>query len=269
MSVKSKRSHVRTALCTAGVTALLVLGVSVASAEQPAETAEAQGAYSPAVQALFDADAAKFETVASNDNTFASRTKYAADQPEPAQSAANAGMDPQAVPYVSEQYIADNTPHVTVLEDGTQIQTVPNDIGYDTYKLVDFMPSYNLYYLNGEHRGCNACHDDLAELVSNMDDFDHQDITRCAPVQYTVQMCIDCHTWQPGYITQQYNFGDLIHNVHNNLHGDAFTAMGGDCWSCHIVQDSSTTDTLSTNDMVALPMFDEYKHRDIMRKLSK
>ena len=138
MSDKPKRSLLKTTLCTAGVSAALVLGVCSALADQAPQEQTAEGEYSPAVQALFDADAEKFESVATNDNTFASRTKYAADQPEPAQSAANVGMDPQAVPYVSDQYIADNTPAVTVLEDGTQIQSVPNDIGYDAYKLVDF-----------------------------------------------------------------------------------------------------------------------------------
>ena len=244
-------------LATAGLALALSASPSVSKAQ---ESASGDGEYSPAVQALFDADSAKFEGSASNDNTFASGTKYAADQPEPAQSAANAGSDAQSTPYVSDQYIADNTPTVKVEDDGTQIQTVPEDIGYDTYKVNDFMPSFNLNYLNGENRGCNSCHDDLAELVSNMPDFDHQDITRCAPVQYTVQMCIDCHTWQPGYITQQYSFGDLMHMIHTQKNAEAFSSMGGNCFSCHFATDSNTEDTLSTNDTTTMGLFDEVKH---------
>ena len=244
-------------LATAGLALALSSSPSVSKAQ---EGASQDGEYSPAVQALFDADSAKFEGSASNDNTFASGTKYAADQPEPAQSAANAGSDAQSTPYVSDQYIADNTPTVKVKDDGTQIQTVPEDIGYDTYKVNDFMPSFNLNYLNGENRGCNSCHDDLAELVSNMPDFDHQDITRCAPVQYTVQMCIDCHTWQPGYITQQYSFGDLMHMIHTQKNAEAFSSMGGNCFSCHFATDSNTEDTLSTNDTTTMGLFDEVKH---------
>lgn len=262
---------VAAALCAAGLAAALgglgaisgTPSLAVANAEESQESASSDGEATPTgdtVESLFANDADKFEGSASNDNTFASRTKYAADQPEPAQSAASAGMDAQSTPYTSEQYVADNTPTVKVLDDGTQIQIIPNDIGYDAYKLVDFMPSYNKTYLNGENRGCGACHDDLAQLVCNMSDFDHQDITRCAPVQYTVQMCIDCHTWQPGYITQQYTFGDLIHNIHQTKYADAFSSMGGNCWSCHIAQDTNTQDTLSTNDLLTLPLFDEVKH---------
>lgn len=234
-------------VCTAGLGLVLAAPVVAMAEEAPAE-----GEYSPAVQALFDADQDKFDRVASNENTFAAGTKYAADRPEAAQSADNVGLDPQSVPYTSEQYIADNTPTVYVDADGTQTQRVPNDIGYDAYKLVDFMPSFNLTYLDGENRGCGACHEDLAELVSTMDDFDHQDITRCAPVKdTTVQMCIDCHTWQPGYITQQYAFGDLIHQIHYSK-TEGFTAMGGDCWNCHF--------TVSDNADAGMTLYDLKKH---------
>lgn len=237
-------------LCCAGL-GLALHGATMAQADETPAQKDAQE-YSAAVQELFDNDAAKFETTPSNDNTFSSGTKYAADQPEAAQNADNVGNDPQSAPYTSEQYIADNTPKVEVREDGTQIQRVPNDIGYDAYKLVDFMPSFNLTYLDGQNRGCGACHDDLGELVSTMDDFDHQDITRCAPTDITVQMCIDCHTWQPGYITQQYAFGDLVHELHYGKNADTFDAMDGDCWSCHF--------SVSGNDEAGLPLFDEIKH---------
>ena len=254
-------------LVTAGLSIALTTAPGVSNAEESSST-ETDGEYSSAVQALFDADSAKFDRSATNDNTFASRTKYAADQPEPAQSAVNAGTDPQSTPYISDQYIADNTPSVTVKDDGTQIQTVPEDIGYDAYKVNDFMPSFNLNYLDGENRGCNSCHDDLAALVSNMSDFDHQDITRCAPVQYTVQMCIDCHTWQPGYITQQYSFGDLMHMIHTRKNSEAFTSMGGNCFSCHFSYDTNTQDTLSTNDTTDMALFDEVKH-DVFGGITK
>ncbi len=248
------------AVATAGLFAALGLVSANQAKATEDSSADDDSQYGPVVSQLFQNDQSMFDRVASNDNTFASGTKYADDQPEPAQDASNVGLDTQAAPYVSEQYFEDNAPTVYTLEDGTQVQRIPNDVGYDAYKIVDFMPSYNKTYLNGENRGCGACHDDLAELVSNMTDFDHQDISRCAPVEYTVQMCIDCHTWQPGYITQQYTFGDLIHNIHQVNYADQFSALGGNCWSCHLAVSSSTEDTYTGNDTLSFPLYDEVKH---------
>ena len=92
-------------VCTAGLGLALAVVPAMSMADDAtqggtdqASSASADGAqsqgdaeYSPAVQALFDADADKFEGTATNDNTFASGTKFADVQPEPAQSAANDG----------------------------------------------------------------------------------------------------------------------------------------------------------------------------------
>jgi len=174
-------------------------------------------------------------------NTYAASSPYAADEPSAPTDASGAGTDSQSTTYSSEKYIEDNTPKVTTLTDGTQIQLVPNDIGVSAYRGLDFMPSYNLHYLHADKRGCNSCHADLAQTVSNMTDYDHEDLTRCAPTQLTVQQCVDCHTWQLAYISEQNAFGDMIHQIHYTNHGDAFTSESGNCWSCHYVMSNGPT----------------------------
>ena len=32
--------------------------------------------------------------------------------------------------------------------------------------------------------------------------------------EMTVDQCLFCHTYSPGYIPTQYEFGTLIHNIH-------------------------------------------------------
>lgn len=47
-------------------------------------------------------------------------------------------------------------------------------------------------------------------------------------------MCMDCHDTSSmiaANVTSNGTFGGLMHAVHAN--NEAFTQMGGDCWSCH------------------------------------
>ena len=51
----------------------------------------------------------------------------------------------------------------------------------------------------------------------------------------TVQQCLFCHSYAPGYIAKQYEFGTLMHAVHYNTRNKAEFANDyqGDCMSCH------------------------------------
>jgi DMSO/TMAO reductase YedYZ molybdopterin-dependent catalytic subunit len=133
---------------------------------------------------------------------------------------------------IEEEY----APVVTELEDGTRIQRTPTegenhttlDTSY-TYHLPEETVPYNTYYLKADQRGCNACHADLAETLNNMD-YAHVDLSNSYGIQITVQMCIDCHTFGYGYMTNQNSFGSLIHGIH--AEGQA------DCWNCHVATGS-------------------------------
>lgn len=122
-------------------------------------------------------------------------------------------------------------PEVTRLADGTLVQRTPSegtvyttlDTSY-TYHTPEQGVPYNTYYLKADSRGCNACHADLAEQL-NASPYPHADLTNGYGIQITVQMCIDCHTFGYGYMTNQNSFGSLIHGIHST--GQA------DCWNCH------------------------------------
>lgn len=127
-----------------------------------------------------------------------------------------------------EQY----APEVRVLEDGTKVQRTPSegavftslDSSYTYHTPTDGIP-YNTYYLKADSRGCNACHEDLAQTL-NDGIYPHADLNNPYGIQITVQMCQDCHTFGYGYITNQNSFGTLIHGIHAT--GQA------DCWNCHV-----------------------------------
>lgn len=109
-------------------------------------------------------------------------------------------------------------PQVKTLESGVQVQRTPSDDGI-----------YNTYVLKGDQRGCAACHASLQDTLNNLP-MGHMDINFAGDVDVTVVHCISCHTYSPGYVPEYYNFGSVVHGLHHN---DAFTAMGGDCMSCH------------------------------------
>lgn len=142
-------------------------------------------------------------------------------------------------------------PEVTRLEDGTLIQRTPTegvnftalDTSY-TYHLPEDNVPYNTYYLKADDRGCNACHADLAEQL-NASIYPHADLTNSYGIQITVQMCLDCHTFGYGYITNQNSFGSLIHGIHST--GQA------DCWNCHVATGSGE----------GMQLWDEVKHEQL------
>lgn len=160
---------------------------------------------------------------------------------------ANDAADP-AETTLLEQY----APQVSVLDDGTFVQRTPSEgtnlwtlDGSYTYHMPegDFVP-YNTYYLKADSRGCNACHADLAQTL-NASPYQHVDLSNSYGIQVTVQMCIDCHTFGWGYITNQNAFGSLVHGIHAT--GQA------DCWNCHVATGSGE----------GMQLWDEAKHTQL------
>ncbi|MEG2262406.1 MAG: molybdopterin-dependent oxidoreductase [Raoultibacter sp.] len=140
-------------------------------------------------------------------------------------------------------------PEVKERENGTRIQRTPDEgeitTALDTsysYHLPDKAMPYNTYYLKADEKGCNACHDDLAETLASMD-YDHVDLRNTFGIQTTVQMCKDCHTFGYGYQTNQNSFGSLIHGIHD-------TEEKASCWSCHV----------GTGSGEGMELWDEKKH---------
>ena len=130
-------------------------------------------------------------------------------------------------------------PLVTERPDGTLVQRTPSEIDILStitddwpYHYPENMPAYNIYYLDADNRGCNACHNDLAETLKAMQSYLHVDLTNSYGIQVGVQQCIDCHTFGFYYITNQYSFGSLIHGIHGTNRDRA------DCWNCHIATGS-------------------------------
>lgn len=140
----------------------------------------------------------------------------------------------------AEQY----APKVTTLANGVQVQRTPTEFYAGVYHNPGETISYNTYYLKADNRGCTACHQDLAELLSNME-YDHVDLRNTMGIEATLAQCIDCHSYSPGYLTEFYGFGSLIHGIH--FDNAAFT---GECMSCHN----------ATNDGTGMQLWDLTKH---------
>lgn len=87
----------------------------------------------------------------------------------------------------------------------------------------------NEQFVNAGNRGCNSCHDDLAQVMYRQEP-EHI-------VQYmgfgkkgTIQDCLVCHDFH-GARSGIY-FGDAIHVAH---YSNEVFAENGNCWSCHAV----------------------------------
>ena len=139
-------------------------------------------------------------------------------------------------------------PIVTELADGRFVQRTPSEnisADYDAegaYSHPAKNALYNCAYLKADERGCNACHDDLGALLNSCS-YGHTDLTNNIGIDIDVQMCIDCHTVGEGYQTTFYDFGTLIHGIHQDVE-DAT------CASCHNV----------TEDGEGFTMWDVSKH---------
>ena len=146
-------------------------------------------------------------------------------------------VDENYDPYHIEQELAANmaeqqlnyAPKVTTLENGVQIQRTPSDDGI-----------YNTYVLKADSRGCAACHNNLRETLNNLP-MGHMDLHFAGDIDVTVEHCIGCHTYSPGYVPEEYSFGSLVHGLHKT---DTFTQVGGSCMSCHDANEGSGQMTL-------------------------
>lgn len=108
-------------------------------------------------------------------------------------------------------------PKVVTLDNGVQVQKVPND---------PFL--WNTKGLDAEHRGCAACHD-ITEMIQQMD-ITHPELKNPYNVDETIDFCFMCHY-------AALNIGDSMHTIHMN--SKAFQQMGGSCNSCHYIDTNS------------------------------
>lgn len=143
-------------------------------------------------------------------------------------------------------------PKVITLSNGLQVQRTPSEDSAGVYHTPGKSISYNTYYLNADNRGCTACHDDLSTTLKKMT-YKHVDLTNKLGIEMSVQQCLDCHSYSPGYVTEENGFGTLIHGLHDKRN-EGFTNAKGDCWSCHV----------ATNDGKNMQQWDLVKH-DLLR----
>lgn len=111
--------------------------------------------------------------------------------------------------------------------------------------------TWNEKYVNAGNRGCNSCHESLQSVIDNSGlAYDHP----ISKVGYSnsrnvtvLDGCLSCHAIH----TADYGnyFADAIHTVHYSSAG--FTNdLGGNCWTCHAINDTADLTQLGTTDMV-------------------
>lgn len=118
-------------------------------------------------------------------------------------------------------------PEVRTLADGTKVQLTP-DVPNGHFAYPNTPTSYNTYYMDADNRGCMSCHvDGLADLVENKMMQTHIEMSNGYGTDVTPMECQLCHDVGTGYVTENFQFGNLIHGIHNK---STFT---GDCMTCH------------------------------------
>ena len=168
---------------------------------------------------------------------------------------------------VKEQMAQDSAvnyaPQVRTLKNGVQVQRTPNggdSIGINSYYANTFFDSmgFNNKYLKADRRGCGACHEDLATVATNLKGYPHLQFasnTEGLEIDMNVGQCMICHNYAGG-TTDAFTFGNLMHMLHD---GDnkAFSALGGDCWSCHY----------AAEDGESMQLWDDVKY-DVLRGIT-
>lgn len=140
-------------------------------------------------------------------------------------------------------------PEIRTLPDGQMVQRTPSEL---TERARQGMTPYNIYRLNNDNRGCNSCHADLNKVLENLSQTMHPSPnSEILNAEMTVDQCLFCHTYSPGYIPTQYEFGTLMHNVHYGIEfADEFEdEYNGNCYSCHD----------ATNDGLGMMLWDQTK----------
>lgn len=89
----------------------------------------------------------------------------------------------------------------------------------DTYSTTDM--------LNAGNRGCNACHEDLWDVMNMKDGYNHILTHVGYDKALTYQDCEPCHRGHTA-LTGPY-LGDLIHASHYG--SEVFQEANGNCWS--------------------------------------
>ena len=148
-------------------------------------------------------------------------------------------------------YQQKNAPKITTLSNGVQVQRTPTEYDAGVYSQPYSTLTYNTTMLKADQRGCVACHADLIETLNQMDSYVHVNLSNNMGLTLDVNGCIDCHTYSPGYVLEAYGFGSLIHGLHAT---NAFSAAGGNCFTCHN----------ATADGQGLTLWDNVKY-DVMR----
>ena len=152
-----------------------------------------------------------------------------------------------------DQVATEYAPEVRTLPNGQMVQRTPTEyeVNPDAWQIQAGSNSYNTYWLDADNRGCESCHADMNSLLKHLP-YEH-------PVAWndeldnktTLQQCLFCHSYAPGYIAKQYEFGTLIHNVHYGLVSDGRfeDEYKGNCYSCHD----------ATNDGEGMALWDQTK----------
>ena len=168
--------------------------------------------------------------------------------------------EPREVEVMASEYAADveaalqeraekYASKVTTLSNGVKVQRTPNT-NDAVFHLWGHDLTYNNYYLNADNRGCAACHN-LNTLMDSAPLPQHISLNNAMGIEINVQMCMSCH--RMGSVTGN-SMNDILHNKHCN--SAAFSAMGGNCWSCHYTTLEGET-----------VLWDDVKH-DVMRGIS-
>ena len=124
-------------------------------------------------------------------------------------------------------------PELRTLPSGQIVQRTPSEL---TERARQGKTPYNIYRLNNDNRGCNSCHADLDATLQHLAQTMHPSPNSPAlDAEMTVDQCLFCHTYSPGYIPTQYEFGTLMHAVHygSRTKSDFVNQYQGDCMSCH------------------------------------
>lgn len=140
-------------------------------------------------------------------------------------------------------------PELRTLPSGQIVQRTPSELAE---RARQGKTPYNIYRLNNDNRGCNSCHADLDATLQHLAQTMHPSPNSPAlDAEMTVDQCLFCHTYSPGYIPTQYEFGTLIHNIHYGLEADGQfeDEYKGNCYSCHD----------ATNDGEGMALWDQTK----------
>ena len=154
------------------------------------------------------------------------------------------------------QIAEDYAPEVRTLESGVKVQRTPSEYKIDGWMWQSDTISYNTYWLDADHRGCQACHVSMDDLIANMN-YDHPAFwNKELGVNTTVQQCLICHTFGDGYVAKNYEFGTLIHGIHyGKRNSETFSCtFDGDCMSCHN----------ATNDGAGMQLWDLVKYQKLL-----